>query len=1019
MSTGAGFVERSVVCPVLIGRAAAVEGLRRLVDATAEGAGRVALVSGEAGIGKSRLVGEARGYAGERGFLVLEGACFPRDRTSPYAPILDLLRGRLLAESAGAAAEVVGSFALELYPLLPDLVRKPAGAGGGTAEPEQERRRLFAALAYCLAGPNTDRPLLLAVEDLHWCDDASLDFLLYLARRTAGQPLLLLGTYRDEEADPRLRQWLAQLGRARPTQALALGPLAREDIAAMLGAIFGQERPTPPGLEEAVWELSEGNPLHAEELLEALVSSGEIRPAEGGGWDWDPRPVAEWQLPRSLQEAVQQRAERLSPSAREVVTLAAVIGRRFDFELLQVLAQVDERTLISLLKESIAAQLVVEESRDRFAFRHALTRQAIYAGLLARERTALHRTVAACAEQLYAGSLDRHLDDLAAHAFEAEAWDKALDWAQQAGERALRLYAPRAAIEGLGRALDAAHRLIRQAGASSAPVPTPTLAALHRARGRAYETIGEFEAALADYGAAVELARMAGDERAEWQGLLDLGVLWSGRDYDRAGPYLERALELARALGDPAVLAHSLNRVGNWRVNTEQPREALALHREALAIFERLGERRGIAETLDLLGMAGYLSADLSGSIAFYERAAELYAELDDRQGLVGSLAMLSTRAGTYELGTMAAAAAGLAAGRQAGERAIELARAIDWRSGEAFALAQLASVLGLHGHYARGLELAGRSLAIAEEIGHLQWLTLAHTALGELHLDMLDLPAARRHLERARDLARELRSAFWTQLSTGCLAWAYALDREPGRAAAVLGPTPDAEAPVRSLGERWMTFGHTYLALARREPELAMRLIDRLNAPPLDGSERRDTPRPAFARAEALMLLGRHAEAEQSLRSVRDASHRQVMRSQHWRAHAGLGQACAAQGRPEEAQREFSTARSVLEELSAELPEGLREAFLRNTTARLPRPYRLSARRTASARAGGLTEREREVAGLVARGRSNREIAEALVLGERTIETHVSNILSKLGLTSRREIATWAQERGLADPTP
>ena len=1016
-SGAAGPPGQSIVSPVLIGRGAILDALHRLVDGIEAGGPRVGLIAGEAGLGKSRLVAEARAYAEGRGCAVLEGVCFPQDRTSPFAPLLDLLRARLAGRAPEAVAEAVGPFCAELFPLLPDLLGRPSEPPPVGLEPELERRRLFAALAHCLVDRDDDRPLLVVVEDLHWCDDASLDFLFYLARRAASQPLLLLGTYRAEDADPRLRHWLAQLDRARLAEELTLGPLERSEVAAMLGAIFGQQRPLPDELVEAIHALAEGNPFYVEELLDALVAAGDIRQVDGA-WEWDPRPTAEWHVPRSLQDVVQQRVGRLSPTAREVLTLAAVIGRRFDFDLLRRLAQVDERTLLSLIKELIAAQLVVEESREQFAFRHALIRQAVYAELLARERAALHRTVAEAAEQLH-GDLDHGVDDLAYHFAEAEAWDKALAYARRAGERALRLYAPRAAVEQLTRALEAAHRLMRARGSASAPVPTPTLAALHRARGRAYETLGDFERARADYGAAVELARLTPDPRGEWQGLVDLGQLWAGRDYEQAGGYFEQALELARALDDSTLLAHSLNRVGNWRVNVEQPREALPLHREALAIFESSNDRQGIAATLDLLGMASYLCADLAGSIAYYERAAPLLRELDDRPGLISSLTMLSTRAGSYELGSMTADQASFTTAVHDGETAVELAWAIGWRAGEAFARTQLATVLGLHGEYAKALEMAERGLSIAEEIGHLQWRAMAHTAFGELYLDMLLLPAARDHLERALELAQEIRSSFWIQLVSGCLAWAYVHDRDLGRAAAVLGPLPDAEAPVGSLGERWMTFGHVHLALARRDPALALRLIDRLNAPPLDGSARLDSPRPALARAEALTLLERYEEAEQALRTVRESARRQPARPLLWRSQAGLGAIYAAQGRPEDAQREFTAARTAIEELAHSLvDEALREEFLRSATARLPRPYRLSPRRVETARHGGLTAREREVAALVARGRSNREIADTLVLGERTIETHVSNILAKLTLASRREIATWAAEHGLANAT-
>jgi predicted ATPase len=143
--------------------------------------------------------------------------------------------------------------------------------------------------------------------------------------------------------------------------------------------------------------------------------------------------LGELHIPRSVQDAVQQRTELLSQDARRVLTLAAVAGRRFDFALLQALTKHDEDHLLVLVKELMAAQLVVEESAEQFAFRHALTRQAIYAQLLARERKALHRTIAGMMEHLYVSSIDAHLADLAAHFSEAGAWEQALVYGQRAG----------------------------------------------------------------------------------------------------------------------------------------------------------------------------------------------------------------------------------------------------------------------------------------------------------------------------------------------------------------------------------------------------------------------------------------------------------------------------------------------------------------------------------------------------------------------------------------------------------
>ena len=258
---------------------------------------------------------------------------------------------------------------------------------------------------------------MLIIEDLHWCDDTSLEFLHYLARHSTDHPLLLLMTYRSDEIRPALASWLAQLDRERLAHEYLLSSLSRNDVDAMLQAIFDLQRRVPSETLNALYELTEGNPFFIEEILKSLITAGGIFYMDE---NWEHKPLSELHIPRSIQDAVQQRTDQLSKDARHVLTLAAVAGRRFDFVLLQQLTHHDEQQLLILMKELIAAQLVIEESAEHFAFRHALTRQAVYAELLARERKALHLTIAETIESFYTSTLDTYIADLSYHFYEAE-----------------------------------------------------------------------------------------------------------------------------------------------------------------------------------------------------------------------------------------------------------------------------------------------------------------------------------------------------------------------------------------------------------------------------------------------------------------------------------------------------------------------------------------------------------------------------------------------------------------------
>ncbi|HJT56416.1 MAG TPA: AAA family ATPase, partial [Ktedonobacteraceae bacterium] len=514
--------------PTLVGRAGPLETLRGLIDLAHSGEEHVALVSGEAGIGKSRLVAETKSYAAMQGFLVLQGNCFPADITYPYAPLLDLLRSLFTPHSTDIQTAELHTLARNIFPLLPEFVPDQS-TPIARLDPEQEKRRLFAVLANFFIHLSTQSPLLLIIEDAHWSDDTSLDFLHTLARRATSQSLLLVVTYRHDAISPSLSNWLVQMNRTRLAQEIRLVPLSRAEVDTMVLAIFDarhtsldMRRFLHGELLDTLYTLTEGNPFFVEETLTSLIATGHIFYVQGY---WNRASSREISVPHSVQDSVHRRTEQLGDTARHVLTLAAVAGRHFDFALLQQLTAHDEQQLLQIMKELVSAQLVVEETGERFAFRHALTRRAIYTQLLIRERILLHHTIAETIEKFTPTGGERELEDLAYHFYQARAWEKTADYAYRAGEKALRLYSHRAAIDYFTWALDASDHLLS----------SPASSALYRARGQAYEILGEFEQAEQNYTRALEIARVRQDQQAEWHSAIDLGFLWAGRDYAKAG----------------------------------------------------------------------------------------------------------------------------------------------------------------------------------------------------------------------------------------------------------------------------------------------------------------------------------------------------------------------------------------------------------------------------------------------------------------------------------------------------
>jgi DNA-binding CsgD family transcriptional regulator len=1001
-------LHHSLVCPILIGRNAELAALEDCLQAAARGQGGVVLLSGEAGIGKSRLVAELRREAHAFDFQLLAGQCFPTDRACPYAPLFDLVSTFLASLSPSQTIAALGASARVLFPFLPEAVQHLPELASlsplSPLDPEQEQRRIFAQLSDVFLRATTTRPLLLVIEDLHWSDESTLEFLLFFARKIAAHQLLLLLTYRNDELHQPLRSWLSQFDRERQRQEVVLEALSRANTETLLQTILQGSRSLPAGMLDALYDLTEGNPFFLEEVLKALIVASELVEGEDG-WRW--KRADTWHIPMSLHNAVELRLTRLSADARRVLQLAAVAGRRFDFALLQEITCYDEASLVELMKEAIAAQLVVEESAEQFAFRHALTRQAIAAELLARERRGMHATIAQTIEHLHATALDAHLADLAYHCAEAEQWSKAMEYARMAAEQAQALSAPRAAAEQWTRVIQAAGQL------GKAVPPT-----CYRARGQTYETLGDFEQAKADYERALHGARQTGEGRLEWQSLLDLGFLWTGHDYQRAGAYFQQAVDLARDLGDAGLQVHSLTQQANWLLNTWQVADALATNREALAFFEAQHDQPEMAETLDLLGSVYKLGGDSINAAIVYGRTIDFLRAVGNRSKLCSCLVMRAAVACPWGGHTTCTVNVSLLECERDLAEALQLARELEWAAGEAFAEILFGGMLVSYGRLSAGLAHAQQGLRLATEIGHQKWIALAYENLGRIYLALLAPEQALAHAHVGLEAARALGSARTIASLIAIQIQAYTALGQPELAEAALQEVRLGAENPRQDWERQLLLVWAELALVQQQPELALERCEQLlaTAPQRAGeTAERVIPRLWKCQGEALAALGREEEAIQVLEEARRGAKLQHYLPLLWQIERSLGRAYRRQRRLEEAQQAFASARQGIALLSESIEDAaLRSHFEQAASATLPKEKAVSPRRASADEYGGLSERERVVAALIGQGKSNAEMAELLVVSRRTVETYVSRVLSKLGLTSRSQIALWTRDKGL-----
>ena len=384
-------VIQQVVCPVIIGREREVTLLEDALLAANRGEGQIVVLAGEAGLGKTRLAGELGRRADKLGMAVLTGACSEAELSLPYLPFLEAIGNHLATTDLEHVREALGPVRRELAHLFPQL--EPDQSLTDSGDSTQAKLRLFEGVLALLRVAADAHGLLLVVEDLHWADASTRELLDYMSRRLRGTRIMLLGTYRSDELHrkhpllPTVQGWR----RAGTAYVIDLEPLSPIGVADMVLAIFDQ--PIRTEFRDFLHARSEGNPFVLEELLKAALDRGDIfRTPER----WERKELSEMKLPRTVQDTILLRVERLSDAQADILRTAAVLGPSFSYQTLAAVSGQSDDVVQAALHACVQQQLMEEEpnTSERYRFRHALTREAIYEDMIAPRRRRLHAAAA-------------------------------------------------------------------------------------------------------------------------------------------------------------------------------------------------------------------------------------------------------------------------------------------------------------------------------------------------------------------------------------------------------------------------------------------------------------------------------------------------------------------------------------------------------------------------------------------------------------------------------------------------
>jgi DNA-binding CsgD family transcriptional regulator/tetratricopeptide (TPR) repeat protein len=990
VSASYGFpVNRELVSPVLVGRRAELSRLRSLLKRAVAGEPQVALVTGEAGVGKSRLVQEVTGIARESAMRVLAGGCVELGGEGlPLAPLMDMLRSLTRSSSSEELDRALGAARLPLARLLPEL--DPAAGAGDPLEgsPTQLLEHVLGLVTRLAA----TQPLLVVVEDLHWADQSTLDLVAFLVQTLRELGVLLLLTYRSDEMHRRhpLRPLVTAWERMRHVERLELARFTRAEVGEQLRAI----RETAPSADfmDVVFERSQGNAFLVEEILAAADSGA------------DPR-----ELPPSLRDVLLARTETVSETSQRILRTASAAGPRVGERLLEVVAGVSEAELYPALRESVEHHLlVVDEAGHGYAFRHALTRDALYDDMLPGERVRLHAAYGAAlaADPALLGEDGNVAATLAHHWYAALDLPRALAASVQAGRQASAAFAPAEASRHFERALRIWPRVPDAADGAGVDWVALHIMAAEAALGagdpgRGLSTVDQV---LGETDPGLDPVRRA--ELVERRAFM-LRAL--GRDRE-AARQLREALELlphGKAGRIRAVvlasLANSLMRDDDMRSAAVTAREAVTVAREAGSVAQQADALITLGSVLAYLGEGGDEPTALRDGL-----------ELAERHGLHGvamrgytNLSDVLTMLGRFAEATEAARAGVALAGRTGCAR-----------SWGAMITGNLAEPLLRQGRWREALDLITESLA-DEPTG-----TFASTLLlirAEIHTWQGDAESAERDVREAR---RWFGDGTELQFVTPIRYVEAELARSRGEPTEARRRLQDLDGP---LGGAYVRYLWPLLWLGMRvEADIAA------GARPAGAQTVRERDR-LYARTRAVPAATPSARGYRALVAAETARLDGRGEVRAWQLAVDATRAaddayplCYSLFRLAEAQAADAGPSADLTGATAaecmELAERLAAATADDIRTLARRARLRIAPATAGAATGRpgprarLTDRELEVLNLVAEGRSNGQIAATLYISPKTASVHVSNILAKLNASTRTEAAARAHRLGLLD---
>ncbi|MGH8217904.1 MAG: AAA family ATPase [Steroidobacteraceae bacterium] len=725
---------RDAESDLFVGRGNEYDLLLGLLASLTTGRGHVALIEGEPGIGKSRLMRELARQARPQDIAMLQTRCYEIERAMAYQPVIDLLTQALALAPSGLLERLAPISRAEIAALVPDAVGSADVPVLSSDYPEARQARLLHTIGHFFDALTAGRRLILIVDDVQWADDASMRFLHYFARHVANRPILVLLAYRDEDlgASPRLIELVESLRREPHTHLLPLARLRLVDTEAWVGG--------DAGLAAVLQRETDGNPFFMTSMLDAF---------KAGTIPWN--ETEKLPLSDALRGFVSARLAHVPPEVRPTLDVAAVLGRRFDFDTLCAVTKGAEDELLHAIETLVRRRLLREDAEGCYDFSHDKVREVAYLEIGAARRMLLHRAVAESLESRSDGEARERDARLAEHYERGHMWREALRHMLLAAERAQDIFALRDALHWLDRA-------VALAGAHPEALQDLSLDDLYERRGSVRTQTGQVAGAVEDIRRVVQAAKRRSDRVKARDALIQLGMTYRrADDYPEALACLAQALDECRAMSDERRAADTLYHLGTVSWSDGRNVEAIGYHSEAVAICERLRLTDLIAvQAYHGRGEAHFASLEPREAIRCYERSIELARGIGDKSYESENLMMIGyASTGTMGLADYTTAEAAFEAALAIAERAD-----LQWHRGPI--LLGLDRVRSCTGGYGEALEGMRRTLEWLESLRQTRYVLMGYYLLAELMLDLGCNREAIGYAERGLGLGASANVRYW-----------------------------------------------------------------------------------------------------------------------------------------------------------------------------------------------------------------------------------------------------------------